>query len=911
MTTFTLKNYQKEALGAFDEYLRQAQISGPRGAYELVTGGFGYNAEPFGDTPCVCLRIPTGGGKTLLAAHAVGSMTQGWPCPVPRPLVLWLVPSETIRAQTLAALSTPKHPFREALVQACGDDVRVCAVDDMRTLSAHDFDRRAVVAVATIQTFRVEDTGQRNVYAFDEALEPHFRSHSAGDILRALEPVRDAIVTAEEAARPGRELLAAFVGQPRFSLANWIALRKPFVIVDEAHNTKTERSFEALARLNPGLILELTATPVPKRTNVLYHVSAQQLQAEHMIKLPIRLFEHTRGWQATVLAAVHTQRRLEGEAQKEHVATGAYIRPIVLLQAQNSTDAVNAEALRRHLIDELHIADDQVKVATGTQRELDGLDLMSPDCPVRFIITVQALREGWDCPFAYVLCSVQSIRSATAIEQLLGRVLRMPYAARRERDALNVAYAHVSEAQTGQAANALADHLIDGMGFDPLDMASMVAPMVNHELPLDDGPLFAKLGAGSLGALAVDLPPGKDLGPAVADAVSSGLVQLTQDDTRQRAVIEGYVDEALEHALVEAQRGKRREAVTQQIERHNALMRGAEAPVNRGEIFPAIPRLCYRNEQGLLDLLEREAVMDTVEVDLLAKPVVLPTLARAEQAVRGWEVYIDGKRVRVGMTQAEQLALDGVRGVLSEADLVRWIADVIQDPRRNRAVHVVPAHLRAFVAQCVKHYIHEQRVPLEQLAVRQSEAVQAIGALMSALHDEAAERSFEQLVLLGGWPLELDPSRVFRFSGYPVAAHRRYEGKHRFVKHHFPVIADLKSKGEEFLCAQAIDAHPRVRKWVRNIDSNPDAGFSLPTSRQNFYPDFVCELDDGRLLLVEYKGAHIEGMAKEIEKRQVGQLWAKASEGRCVFVSITKQATSMTAQLDAAIGTSAAPALAG
>lgn len=206
--------------------------------------------------------------------------------------------------------------------------MRVCTIDDLRTLSPHDFDSHAVVAVATIQTFRVEDTGQRNAYAFDETLEPHFRSRSASELARALEPVRDAIVTAEEAARPGRELLAAFVGQPRFSLANWIALRKPFVIVDEAHNTKTERSFEALARLNPALILELTATPVPKRTNVLYHVSAQQLQAEHMIKLPIRLLEHTRGWQKTVLAAVHTQRRLEGEAQNEQAANGAYIRPI-------------------------------------------------------------------------------------------------------------------------------------------------------------------------------------------------------------------------------------------------------------------------------------------------------------------------------------------------------------------------------------------------------------------------------------------------------------------------------------------------------------------------------------------------------------------------------------------------------
>jgi hypothetical protein len=124
----------------------------------------------------------------------------------------------------------------------------------------------------------------------------------------------DAVVTTEDVAgaKAGREMLARFVGQPRWSLANWLALREPYVIVDEAHTTKTERSFEALKRLNPALILELTATPLPKRSNVLFHVSAQQLQAEDMIKMPITLVEHTRGWQAAVLDAVQTQRLLGG-----------------------------------------------------------------------------------------------------------------------------------------------------------------------------------------------------------------------------------------------------------------------------------------------------------------------------------------------------------------------------------------------------------------------------------------------------------------------------------------------------------------------------------------------------------------------------------------------------------------------
>ena len=90
-------------------------------------------------------------------------------------------------------------------------------------------------------------------------------------------------------------MLKAYIGQPRYSLANWLALHNPLIVVDEAHNTRTDKSFVALKRLNPSAILELTATPLPHQSNVLYHVSAQELQAENMIKLPITLREHRGG----------------------------------------------------------------------------------------------------------------------------------------------------------------------------------------------------------------------------------------------------------------------------------------------------------------------------------------------------------------------------------------------------------------------------------------------------------------------------------------------------------------------------------------------------------------------------------------------------------------------------------------
>ncbi len=689
------------------------------------------------------------------------------------------------------------------------------------------------------------------------------------------------------------------------------ACASPKVIVDEAHDTKTERSFEALKRLNPALILELTATPVPLRTHVLFHVSAQQLQAEAMVKLPIVLIEHTRGWQAAVYDAVQNQKLLEAEALQEEADPGPNqgdcIRPIVLLQAQNSTDPVNVEVLRAHLVDDLHIPADQVKVATGTLRELEGLDLSHRACPVRFIITVQALREGWDCPFAYILCSVQSVRSATAIEQLLGRVLRMPYARRRSRPALNKAYAHVTEAETGLAANALADRLIDGMGFDPLDMASMVAP----QLPLiwspgpgdgqarDDGPLFAAASPLPLllPTLAVDIPAGKPLADAVAEllarAVDEGVARISSDGQRQRVQWRGELPPAMADALVAAQRGRQREQVAQQIERHHALVAGALAPCHQGRRFAPVPRLCDQAPgaaQGELLLLEREAVFEQVTLNLLAQPISLPGFVMAEQGTL-WEVYLDGQRLRVGRGNSSQLALDAVPTAITEQDLAKWLAAELQHPSRNLALDVLPAHLRAFVLACLHHLVHEQHVPLEQLARHQYPLLQRLALRLAELRDQAAKASFTQLVLDGGWALETSARHEFHFDPdiYPVPANQRYRGKFRFSKHFYPVLADLADGGEEWRCALALDEHPLVRHWVRNLDSDPVTGFWLPTSTGRFHPDFVCELTDGRHFVAEYKGEHLRAVPKEIEKGQVGAVWAERSAGRAVFAMLFKQ----------------------
>ena len=153
MTTLSLKSYQQAALDALARFARSAQMHGAAQAFR-EQAGHSYNDVAFGATPCVCLRIPTGGGKTLLAAHAVQTMAQEWRM-TDAPVAVWLVPSDTIRSQTLKALQTDGHPYREALAAHYGAGVRVCTLDDIANIAPPDWGLQAVVVVATIQSFRV------------------------------------------------------------------------------------------------------------------------------------------------------------------------------------------------------------------------------------------------------------------------------------------------------------------------------------------------------------------------------------------------------------------------------------------------------------------------------------------------------------------------------------------------------------------------------------------------------------------------------------------------------------------------------------------------------------------------------------------------------------------------------------
>lgn len=845
-----LKKYQLRALDALDTFLSQAITKPHSVAYNIAcnVGDPGFYAsvyEPLRylrDVPYCCLRLPTGGGKTLLGAHAIGIAHKHRVDGPEYPVALWLVPSTTIGDQTLDALKTPGHPYRAALEAAFGGNVRVLGIDERRQVTPQDLATAAHVFVATVQAFRVAQPAQRNVYKDDENYEPFFKGRALPDDMMRNE--------ADAAVRPD---------EVSWSFANVMRLVRPIMIIDEAHNFVTGLSETTGARLNPSAIIEFTATPV--RSNVIVSATANELKAEQMIKLPIHLTQHS-GWEAAI---VHALQQRAGLATISNAANEP-IRPIALYQAQAATNGAEAtvDVVKTTLM-EHGVPDAAIAIATGTQRELAGVDLFDPACPIEHIITVEALREGWDCSFAYVFCSVANIQSATAVEQLLGRVLRMPFAKRRATEELNRAYAHVTGVGFHSAANRLKDTLV-AMGFDErtardeiiaqqaTDAAAAVLPMLDRS-PIPPVILSAR-------------PDLAALPPAVRNAVTV----IGEGDGASVVIDPNASDEVLcqvgEALAPLAGDQDPRHVIAAHIERRQA----AATPSQQGASF-TIPGLALE-QNGELDLVYPDTLLDLSGWTLDGVDPDVPDFVLSETP-ESVIVDIDEGQVRISRdTGQTTLQLDEETG-WTAADLSRWL------DRLTRQIDVSQPIFLEYCRRVVTHLVEQRGMSLAALVRAKDVLKRAIVLRVAQLRGQAGARGMQ--LLLG----DITPALTLGENGFTFAEGRYlpprpYSGSYVWQKHFFPRPDDLRDGSEEFRCAVAIDSHPAVRHWARNIVRGAHA-YWLPTSTDRFYPDFVAELNDGRLLVIEYKGGHLIASEDTAEKANIGARLAEVSRGLIIF----------------------------
>lgn len=890
MTQFTPKKYQQDpanqggVLDSVEAYFKAIHTHGRAStAFAAVTEdlwGQGLRYTPLAgfapDTPYFCLRVPTGGGKTWLAAKSL-SLVNTHLLRVPHSVVLWLVPSKPIREQTLRGLKDRNHPLNAALREA--GPVTVLDLAEARGLTRATLDTSTVVIVATRQAFQVEDEESRKVYESSGALMHHFEN-----------------LTPEQ-----RQGLLKDGDTVPYSLANVLRLRRPFVVVDEAHNNRTELAFDMLARFNPSGIMELTATPDMARTpsNVLHSVSASQLKAEQMIKLPVVL-ETEPNWQQCLSDAIARRNGLQKLADDEQRLGAPYLRPIVLIQSEprrEGLDKLDFERVRQELLTNHGIPADEIIVATSDEKGLEAVDakyklgISDPACPVKFVITQKALAEGWDCPFAYVLVSMASLQSATSVEQLLGRVLRQPGAVHRAAKELNQSYALVVSRSFFETASALRDRLVEGSGFDRKDVAEFVTAARQEQQIFDPEAMGSRVELRPVVVTLHETPDlkalPKNLSRAINDKVgfdrkTSTLTihaPLTPDETD---ALKQLVATPLAKAAIEA-------AAT---ESRTTAIEFFKTPAEEGKTL-LVPQLALR-VQGELQLFDDPEVLDYPwELSLFdAKPTPdnLSKLGAALTVSEGGVIDIDeasGKLVQEFMPNLQRdLGLaytpehwDSVRLAawlctnLPEPSLTHasklafvsgWLSDLLAQPGFNLG----RANLQKFL---LRNLLEARIRELRSLAVKQ--------AYQESLFGEAAEER-----------VSVSTAFVYDFRPEVYAPSRDDEGQfgqHRFRKHFYSRIGAFDSK-EEFECAVWLDTQAqkgRLQYWVRNLARREGASFFFQKATGRFYPDFVCKLNNDTFLIVEYKGKN--GWTDAADDRDIGGLWAKLSNGTCKFVMIT------------------------
>ncbi|PIR04222.1 MAG: hypothetical protein COV59_03505 [Candidatus Magasanikbacteria bacterium CG11_big_fil_rev_8_21_14_0_20_39_34] len=455
-----LKTYQQQALETLQNYLEEMKKVGSKYAF-MGTTDTPYNSEYFGETPFVCIKIPTGGGKTMVGCHAtVEIMRKALAYKMERGIVMWFVPSEAIKTQTLRKFKDRNDWHRRILDESFENGVRIFSNEEALRIRKEDVDDNLCIIISSLEAFRKEKKLQNKYKVYQEN----------GALLSFFEHIKS-----EDGLEKDEE------GTVINSLANVIRMDNPLIVIDEGHKTQTKLSIDFLSDLNPSFIVEYTATP-RKGSNILVDISASALKEENMVKIPIVL-ESSNQWGNAIVRGMEQRDELEKEAKK---LKSEYIRPIALIQAQPHSKTqknVTVEEVKDFLL-RAKIPEDQIATKTSNTNELEGVDLFSKKCKIRYIITVSALAEGWDCSFAYALISVANVGSKIAVEQIIGRILRMPYAEKKTIESLNRSYIFASAKNFNEAATQIISGL-EANGYSKHDLVSRSNKDEKYELEVE------------------------------------------------------------------------------------------------------------------------------------------------------------------------------------------------------------------------------------------------------------------------------------------------------------------------------------------------------------------------------------------------------------------------------------------
>lgn len=846
-----LKKFQKQVISDLNRYCELLNSTnsvvkayndfwlekGVRVGFEAVPT---YN-NTIANTPHVCFKVPTGGGKTFLACNSLKTIFGNLPSKKAK-VVVWLVPSDAILTQTLKNLSNPEHSYRQKIETDFNGRVQVYSkqqVLDGQQFNPTTVNEQLSIVVMSFDSFRIKNKEGRKVYQENGNLQQFAKFITTPETL--IEGIDDT------------------------SLIQVLNQLSPVVVVDESHHTTGDLSVEMLKNLNPCFILDLTATP-RKNSNIISYVDAAQLKAENMVKLPVIVYN--RPSQEEVIAdAIDLRNRLDELAERN--TDECYIRPIVLFQAQprNAENKETFDKLKERLV-ENGIPAEEIAIKTAEINEIKDKDLMSPDYKIKYIITVNALKEGWDCPFAYILATLANKTSTVDVEQILGRVLRLPYTKQSTSKFLNLSYVLTSSNDFHATISKVIQGLNDA-GFSDKDYRiaeekSVVEPApkpVQQEItlksPIADVEEFLEFDSSALKAIIDERKQSDKPITAIDDMLASA---EAKSDTYEEE-LKNLQSEPLSDLPLEI----RSKVTTYRM--YDKFKDEALAL--------EIPQFYFQSENSLFAFLEG-GYQELVSKEFLSDGFTLKDkgvdidFCAATESVAEIDVNKNETPKYRFMQEAEsEYFKEMFKNQTPESRIKNCKYQIKQILEKSD--FVAGSELTAYIDRVVENMNGDELTALEKNVHGFATKIKdKINKLLDVHRRERFKHLLEtgKIECLPSFKLksEINPGETFSLLSKSL------------------YVAEQTMNPFERRVVEKVSSMPNIKWWHRNIERHEFCinGFI------NHYPDFIVMTNSGFIVMIEAKGEHLTSNDDSREKAELGKIWQAQAGGKFRYYMVSE-----------------------
>ena len=859
MAQLELKDYQSEVLSDLEDFVRVVVNSGniaqsyrkywlDRG---IVLGRNEISLKAYNDTvpgvPRVTSKVPTAGGKTFIACNAIHTIFSNLPDRAAK-VVAWFVPSDTILEQTLEKLRDPNNPYRQRLDTLFNG--RVAIVDKESALMGVDISPVQVREQLTIFVLSAQ--------SFIDAKRPEqARVYRDNGYL-------------EEYAKLFDENTKRVKNSGETGLIQVLSYLNPLIIVDESHNFTAELRVEMFNNINPCFIYEVTATP-RDTSNIITFIGAEKLKKANMVKLPV-IVHNDQSVDAVITNSITLRDNLERQAIANQSKGGDYIRPIVLFQAQPKTDedSETFDKIKERLVTQYEIPSEYIAIKTANINELKGIDLMGEDCKIRYIITVNALKEGWDCPFAYILASLANRTSKIDVEQILGRILRQPYAKKQKSTFLNMSYTFTCSRDFQQTLDEIIKSL-NRAGFSSKDYRSVSSIpyqqkdiVINPDIPTQADELFSLnpfVGVADNGFDHIEV----NIDHSSDDVLTNSLTPSELSTMRSNS--ENQINELLSTARQQAEEYEIAIENTSNSSLSNLPGDVAESAdvYTIAESFRSIvadikiPQLCYNSTSSTLFesgpmLVDKEMLLENFDLDIENKDIQFDPSESSTRLI-DLDSDKDYTPVQSGLGAA---ALNMFRQYYmtlnNEGKIRELVAKIIQS---INIAGISDAKLRIYIKAVLERKNSDELIAL---AANLGNTIDAFKTKINELADQARERRFLSMVTVDqifAEPLYSFPDSIILPQTCVPLRKSLYRAEGTVNPFEYRVI-------------QKVADLDNILFWHRNPSGK---GFCI-NGFINHYPDFIVVTKGGKVIMLETKGDDRRS-PESMARLKVGKVWAQ------------------------------------